>query len=144
MVAQMLRCRVKEHQMHSVNKLRVIGARQPNLCSTEDHPRPALAVRIWTRLLAALHESRKQEAARVVRRHRDLIQNFEAIELPGRWMEPKPMHDRRIRLRGRTEHIVIAALIVGFALALGFALNELDAALKDACASLATIAAIGN
>jgi hypothetical protein len=29
-------------------------------------------------------------------------------------------------------------------LALGFAFNELDAAVKDACASLATIATIGN
>jgi len=79
----------KEHQMHSVNKLRVIGARRPNLWSTENHPRPALGVRIWTRLLAALHESRKQEAARVIRRHRDLIQNFQAIELPGRGMDRK-------------------------------------------------------
>jgi len=59
-------------------------------------------------------------------------------------MEPKPMHDRRIRLLGRIEHIAIAALIVGFALALGFALNELDAAVNDACSSLATIATIGN
>jgi hypothetical protein len=54
------------------------------------------------------------------------------------------MHDRRIGLRGRIEQIFIAALIVGFALALGFALNELDAAVKDACSSLATIATIGN
>ena len=54
------------------------------------------------------------------------------------------MHDRRIGPRPGIEHIVIAALIVGFALALGYALNELDAALKDACSSLATIAAIGS
>jgi hypothetical protein len=54
------------------------------------------------------------------------------------------MHDQRIGLLGRIGHIVIAALIVGFALALGYAFNELDAALKDACASLATIAGIGN
>ena len=54
------------------------------------------------------------------------------------------MYDRRIRLRGRIEHILIAALIVGFALALGLALNELDAAVSDACSSLATIATIGN
>jgi hypothetical protein len=79
----------KEHQMHSVNKLRVVGARRPNPWSTENHPRPALGARIWTRLLAALHESRKQEAARVIRRHWDLIQNFQAIELPGRGMDPK-------------------------------------------------------
>ena len=130
--------------MHSVNRSRVIGARRPNLWSTESRPRPALGARIWTRLLAALHESRQQEAARVIRRHRDLIQNFQAIELPGRGMAPKPVHDRRVGLRAGIEHILIAALIVGFALALGFALNELDAALKDACSSLATIATIGN
>jgi len=70
--------------MHSVEKSRVIGARRPSLWPTENHPQPALGVRIWTWLLAALHESRKQEAARVIRRHRDLIQNFQAIELPGR------------------------------------------------------------
>ena len=34
-------------------------------------------------------ESREQEAARVIRRHRDLIQNFQSIELPGRGMDPK-------------------------------------------------------
>jgi hypothetical protein len=54
------------------------------------------------------------------------------------------MHDEGIGPRVGIEHLVIAALIVGFALALGFALNELDAALKDACSGLATIAAIGN
>lgn len=48
-------------------------------------------------------------------------------------------------LRGTTtEHIFVAALIVGFALALGFALNQLDAAVKGACSSLATIATIGD
>jgi hypothetical protein len=75
--------------MHSVNKLRVIGAFRLNLWSTENVPRAALGARIWTRLLAALHESRKREAARVIRRHRGLIQNFQAIELPGRGMDPK-------------------------------------------------------
>ena len=75
--------------MHSVNKSRVTGAQRPNLWSTEDHPRPALGARIWTWLLAALQEQREQEAARVIRRHRDLIQNFQSIELPGRGMDPK-------------------------------------------------------
>jgi len=75
--------------MHSVNKLRVAGARRSSLWSTESHPLPALAVRIWTWLLAALHESRRQEAARVIRRHRDLIQNFQAVAFPGRGMDPK-------------------------------------------------------
>jgi hypothetical protein len=54
------------------------------------------------------------------------------------------MDDGRTGLRGTTERIVVAALIVGFALAFGFALNELDAAVKDACSSLATIATIGD
>ncbi len=54
------------------------------------------------------------------------------------------MHDRQIGLRAAIEHILIAALIIGFALALGFALNELDAALKDASSILATIATIGG
>jgi hypothetical protein len=59
------------------------------------------------------------------------------------WIQ-KPMHDRKIGLRGSTEPILIAVLVVGFAWALASALNELDAAVKDACASLATIATIGN
>jgi outer membrane lipoprotein-sorting protein len=54
------------------------------------------------------------------------------------------MHDRKIGLRGRTEPILIAVLVVGFAWALASALNELDAAVKDASASLAAIATIGN
>jgi hypothetical protein len=57
------------------------------------------------------------------------------------WIQ-KTMHDRLIGLRGRIEHILIAALTV--ALVLGFALNELDAAVSDTCSSLATIATIGN
>jgi hypothetical protein len=54
------------------------------------------------------------------------------------------MHDVRIGPRVGIEHIVIAALLVGFALALGFAFNDLDAVLKDVRSSLATIATIGN
>ena len=42
------------------------------------------------------------------------------------------------------EHISIAALIAGLALAIGFALYEIDAAVKDASSLLATIAIIGN
>ena len=38
----------------------------------------------------------------------------------------------------------MAVLIAGFALAFGFAVYELDAAVKDACSSLATIATIGG
>jgi len=54
------------------------------------------------------------------------------------------MPDRLTGLRGTMEHVFIAALIAGFALALGFALNEFDAALKGIGSSLARIAAIGN
>jgi len=54
------------------------------------------------------------------------------------------MHNEKIGPRAGIEHILIAALIIGLALGLGFALNELDAALKDACSGLATIATIGN
>ena len=49
-----------------------------------------------------------------------------------------------MRLRGTIEHIAMAVLIAGFALVFGFAVHELDAAVKDACSSLATIATIGN
>jgi len=70
--------------MPSTHELQISDAHRSSSGSTEGHPKPALAVRIWARLLAALHESREQEAARVIRRHRDLIQNFQAIELPGR------------------------------------------------------------
>jgi hypothetical protein len=74
----------KELQMPSTHELRIIDAHRSSSGSTEGQAKPALAVRIWARLLVALHESREQEAARVIRRHRDLIQNFEAIELSGR------------------------------------------------------------
>jgi hypothetical protein len=53
------------------------------------------------------------------------------------------MHDRRTGLRGTIEPVLIAALIVGFALALGFALGALGAVVKDAGSSLAVIATIG-
>lgn len=49
-----------------------------------------------------------------------------------------------MRLRGTIEQVTTAVLIAGFALAFGFAVHELDAAVKDACSSLATIATIGN
>jgi hypothetical protein len=53
------------------------------------------------------------------------------------------MHDRRTRLR-TIEPVLIAALIVGFALAVGIALGMLDAVVKDASSSLAVIATIGS
>ncbi|MEP6838178.1 MAG: hypothetical protein ABJA75_09005 [Bradyrhizobium sp.] len=61
----------------------IIGTYPPDLWPSEGHPKPALYARMWARVLAALHESRKDEAARVIRRHRELIDNFQAIELPG-------------------------------------------------------------
>ena len=130
--------------MSSTHELRVMDAHRSSPGSTEGHPKPALAVRIWARLLAALHESREQEAAHVIRRHRDLIQNFQAIELSGHRMESFPMDDRQRRLRVTTGHISIAALAAGFALAIGFALYEIDAVAKDASSLLATIATTGG
>jgi hypothetical protein len=88
-VAQRASLPVGERQMHPVNKLPVANARQPDPRSTEGRPRPAPGVRIWAWLIAALHESRRQEAQRLICRHRDLIQNFQAIELPGRGAKPK-------------------------------------------------------
>jgi hypothetical protein len=66
------------------HELRILDAQRASPGPTESYPKPALAVRIWAGLLTALRESREQEGARVIRRHRDLIQNFEAIELSGR------------------------------------------------------------
>ena len=61
----------------------IIATSPPDLWPIEGHPKPALYARMWARVLAALHESRKDEAAREIRRHRELIDNFQAIELPG-------------------------------------------------------------
>ena len=54
------------------------------------------------------------------------------------------MVDGRVVLRGTIKHIFLAAMLVGFALALGWAFYELDAAVKGAGSSLGTIATIGN
>jgi hypothetical protein len=59
-------------------------------------------------------------------------------------MEPSPVDDRQSGLRVTIEHISIAALIAGLALAIGFALYEIDAAVKDASSLLATIATTGG
>ena len=61
----------------------IIAACPPDLWSIQDRRKPALYARIWAAVLAALHESRRGEAARVIRRHRELIDNFQAIELSG-------------------------------------------------------------
>jgi hypothetical protein len=70
--------------MPATHKLRIIDAPRPNLRSTKSHSKPALGVRIWAVLLTALREPREREAARVIHRHRGLIQNFRAIELSSR------------------------------------------------------------
>jgi hypothetical protein len=54
------------------------------------------------------------------------------------------MDDRQRRLRVTIEHISIAALIAGCALAIGFALYEIDAVVKDAGSLLGTIATTGG
>ena len=54
------------------------------------------------------------------------------------------MDDRQGGLRVTIEHISIAALIAGFALAIGLALSEIDAGVKDASSLLAPIAPTGG
>ena len=46
-------------------------------------------VRTWTALLAALRYSREREATLLIRRHRDLIANFGAVEPPGTKAKPR-------------------------------------------------------
>jgi hypothetical protein len=71
----------KEEHMPSSKRAGIIGACQPDVWLLESPSKPALRAGIWARLLAALHESRKKEAARVIFRHRELIGNFRSIEL---------------------------------------------------------------
>jgi hypothetical protein len=71
----------EEHRMQRSKGTGIIGTSAPDLWPIEGHPKPALYAQMWARVLAALHESRRDEAARVIRRHRELIDNFEAIEL---------------------------------------------------------------
>jgi hypothetical protein len=59
----------------------IIGAHRSDIWLLESPSKPALRPGIWARLLAALHESRKKEAAWVIYRHRELIGNFQSIEL---------------------------------------------------------------
>ena len=47
--------------MPSTHELRISDAHRSSSGSTEGHPKPALAVRIWARLLAALHESESRK-----------------------------------------------------------------------------------
>jgi hypothetical protein len=73
----------EEHRMQRSKEGGIIATCPPDPRSTESQPKPALYARIWARVLAALHESRNDEAARVIRRHRELIDNFKGIELSG-------------------------------------------------------------
>jgi hypothetical protein len=75
--------RSKEQHMPSSKRVGIIGAHRSDVWLLESDQKPALSARIWAGLLTALHESRKQEAARMIRRHREFIENFQAIELPG-------------------------------------------------------------
>lgn len=43
--------------------------------------KPSWLVRIWLGVLRSLQESREKEAARLIRRHRDLIQDRNPIEV---------------------------------------------------------------
>ena len=52
--------------------------------------RPALHIRIWPKLLRALHESRSKKAAHVVWRHREFVQAFADIQLSGRGDSSRP------------------------------------------------------
>ena len=67
--------------MPSSKRAGIIGAYQPDIWLLESPSRPVPRAGIWARLLAALHESRKKEAARVIFRHRELVGNFRSIEL---------------------------------------------------------------
>ena len=67
--------------MPSSKRAGMIGAYQSDSWLLESPSKPALRAGIWARLLAALHESRKKEAARVICRHRELVGNFQSIEL---------------------------------------------------------------
>jgi hypothetical protein len=74
--------------------------------------------------------------------HGTALQRFRLL-----WLRIKEhqMDDRPRRLRGSTtENVLVAALIVGFVWALGFALDALYAVVKDAGSSLAAIARIGT
>lgn len=54
------------------------------------------------------------------------------------------MVDDRMALRGTIKHVLLAAMLIGFALALAWTFYELDAAVKGVSSSLGTIATIGN
>lgn len=54
------------------------------------------------------------------------------------------MDERRIRLRDTPEYVILAIVVAAIALALGWAILELDGAVKATSSSLGTIARIGN
>jgi len=77
----LFRQRSKEQRMHARMKVEVVAVSVPSPRPIANQSKPRLLTRIWTGLLAALHDSRRREAARVIHRHRDLIQDHHAIEL---------------------------------------------------------------
>ena len=54
------------------------------------------------------------------------------------------MDDGRMKLRDTPEYIILAIVVAAIALALGWAILELDGAVKATSSSLGTIATIGN
>jgi len=69
--------------MNSRGKAADTGSKKPDSLPPPIR-RPALCVRILTRLLTALHDSRTKEAAGVVWRHQELRKNFQSMEHPER------------------------------------------------------------
>lgn len=67
--------------MHARRKVRVVAVSEPSPRPIANQSKPSRLARIWSGLLAALHDSRRQEAARLIHRHRDLIQDRNAIDL---------------------------------------------------------------
>jgi hypothetical protein len=68
-------------QMNSRREAADTGLEKPDNLPPSTR-RPALRVRILTRLLTALHDSRAREAAGVVWRHQDFRINFQSTEHP--------------------------------------------------------------
>jgi hypothetical protein len=66
--------------MHARMKVEAIVLSIPSPRPIAGEAKRPLPARIWTRLLLALHRSREREAARVIRRHRDRIQDLHPIE----------------------------------------------------------------
>lgn len=58
------------------------GMSLPSSHRTTNPSKPSWLIRIWLGVLVSLQESREREAMRLIRRHRHLIQDEHAIEVP--------------------------------------------------------------